>query len=71
MTKELGDDAILHGLQHPVHVSSIQPTTDGEAYNLVVAETSTYFVGNEGILVHDITPRGPSPYIVPGLAKQL
>ncbi len=70
MTKELGDDAILHGLQHPVHVSSIQQTTDGEAYNLVVAETSTYFVGHEGVLVHDITPRGPTPFIVPGLAKQ-
>ena len=42
----------------------------GVAYNLIVADFDSYFVGDRGILVHDNTPRRPTAAILPGLAKQ-
>ena len=42
--------------------------SEAEAYNLVVADFNTYFVGETGILVHDNTPRLPTRATVPGLA---
>jgi hypothetical protein len=69
MTKELGDDAILHCVKGSDRVRSIESTDDADAFNLVVAETNTYFVGSRGILVHDITPRGPTTMIDPGVAE--
>lgn len=39
-------------------------------YNLVVAGFHTYFVGNAGVLVHDITMRRPTASILPGLAAK-
>ncbi len=68
MTKELGDDAVLHCLKGADRVRSIASTDDAEAYNLVVAEYNTYFVGSSGLLVHDIRPRGPITTIEPGVA---
>ena len=69
MTKELGDDAVLHCLKGADRVRSIASTDDAEAYNLVVAEYNTYFVGSSGLLVHDIRPRGPIATIEPGVAS--
>lgn len=68
MAKELGDGAILHSVNGPVRVESIEPLEEAEAYNLVVADFNTYFVGKCGILVHDNTPRRPTTAVVPGLA---
>jgi hypothetical protein len=67
MTKELQDGAILCGLNRAARVSSIKPAGEAEAYNLIVAEFSTYFVGNKGLLVHDNTPRRPTRVAVPGV----
>ena len=36
------------------------------AYNLVVADFNTYFVGKEKLLVHDVTLPGPTAAEVPG-----
>jgi hypothetical protein len=69
MAKELGDGAILHSVEGPVRVESIDPLDEAEAYNLVVADYNTYFVGKSGILVHDNTPRRPTTSVVPGLAS--
>jgi len=69
MTKELGDDAVLCGLKRAARIRSIEPAGEAEAYNLVVAEFNTYFVGESGILVHDNTPRRPTRALVPGVAK--
>jgi hypothetical protein len=69
MSKELGDGAILHSVNGPVRVESIEPVEEAEAYNLVVADFNTYFVGKSGILVHDNTPRRPTTAVVPGLAS--
>jgi hypothetical protein len=68
MAKLLGDDAILHGVDGPVRVEAIEPAGEAEAYNLIVADFNTYFVGECGILVHDNTPRGATSATVPGLA---
>lgn len=58
----------LHGLEGSLDVVSIEPAGEGTVYNLVVAETHSYFVGaGSPILSHDITPRSPTNAIVPGL----
>jgi hypothetical protein len=66
MAKELGDGAVLHGVTGLARVESIEPSGEEEAYNLVVADFNTYFVGEMGLLVHDNTPRRPTQAIVPG-----
>jgi hypothetical protein len=72
MPKELQHDAVLHCLTGATRVESVEPSTEAEAYNLVVAELNTYFVGEKGFLVHDITPRGPTQTVLPGVtAKEL
>ncbi len=70
MAKELGDGAILHAVTGSPRVESITPDGEEEAYNLVVAESNTYFVGECGILVHDNTPRTPTRATVPGLVTR-
>jgi hypothetical protein len=68
MAKELGDGAMLHGISGSPRVASIAPDGEEEAYNLVVAEFNTYFVGESGILVHDNTPRRPTRAVIPGVS---
>lgn len=70
MAKELGDGAILHGVTGSPRVQSVESDGKEEAYNLVVAEFNTYFVGESGVLVHDNTPRRPTRAIAPGLAAK-
>jgi hypothetical protein len=70
MAKEVGEAAILHGVHGPVRVDAVEPNTDAEGFNLVVADFNTYFVGESGILVHDNTPRQPTAAVVPGLAPE-
>ena len=64
----LEDGALLHSVAGATRVESIKPGTEAETYNLVVADFSTYFVGETGVLVHDNTPRQPTRALVPGLA---
>jgi hypothetical protein len=68
MAKELGEGAILHGVDGPVRIDAMEPAEEIEAYNLIVADFNTYFVGKNGVLVHDNTPRDPTSAKVPGLA---
>lgn len=67
MAKELEDGAILHGATDAVRIGAIDPASDAETFNLVVADFNTYFVGESGILVHDNTPRQPTRAGLPGL----
>jgi hypothetical protein len=71
MAKELSGGAVLCGLGRASQVRSIEPAGEAKAYNLVVAEFNTYFVGERGILVHDNTPRRPTPAAVPGVNTKL
>lgn len=70
MAKELGDGAQLHGVSGAKRVSTVKLAEEAEAYNLVVADNSTYFVGKSGLLVHDNTPRESAPVIIPGVSKE-
>ena len=70
MAKELETGAILHGVGGPVLVEQIESHGEAEAYNLVVADFNTYFVGECGALAHDNTPRAPTTAIMPGLAAK-
>jgi pretoxin HINT domain-containing protein len=70
MAKELGDGAVLCGLGRASTIKAIESAGEAEAYNLVVAEFNTYFVGTQGILVHDNTPRRPTTAILPGIREK-
>jgi hypothetical protein len=70
MAKELKNGAILHGVTGFTRVTAVKHSEQAEAFNLVVADFSTYFVGENGLLVHDNTPRTPTRAVVPGLAAK-
>jgi hypothetical protein len=71
MAKELGDGAVLHAVTGAVRLGSIRPAGEAEAYNLAVADFNNYFVGESGVLVHDVTHRRPTLATTPGQgAKQ-
>jgi len=59
MAKELTVGGRIQAVNGPVRVDSTTKLADAEAYNLVVEETNNYFVGTEGLLVHDNTERRP------------
>jgi hypothetical protein len=75
MAKYLEPEARLHSVRAPVTIESIADVDDQQAYNLVVADFHTYFVGKQRLLVHDNSlPRqvkGPTPGLVetPSTAK--
>jgi hypothetical protein len=71
MAKELQQGSLLHGVSGAVPVESVQPAAPAAAYNLIVADFNSYFVGASRVLVQDNTPRKPTDAIVPGLAMKL
>jgi hypothetical protein len=70
MAKELQAGAVLHGVPGSARVRAVESSTQEEAYNLVVAEFNTYFVGDSGFLVHDNTPRKPTRATLPAIAAK-
>ena len=70
MAKELSASDLLHSLQGAVRIDSIEPAGEDKAYNLVVDDFNTYFVGQQGLLVHDNEFRKPTRAIVPGLIEE-
>ena len=75
LAKQLSTGQRLHGLSGGVVIRNVEkPSVQDEelskAYNLVVADFGTFFVGQEGILVHDNTDRRPTAAQVPGLAPK-
>jgi hypothetical protein len=69
MVKEMKGGATLHGISRSSTIRTVRPDGVGEAYNLVVADFNTYFVGEGGVLSHDVTPRAPTQAIVPGISE--
>ena len=68
MAKELKAGDRLHSHGGAIEVASIEPLEKPEpAHNLVVADFNSYFVGNQGLLVHDNEFRQPTRAVVPGL----
>jgi pretoxin HINT domain-containing protein len=70
MAKELTAGDLLHSLGGAVSVEKVEPAREDKAYNLVVDDFNTYFVGNAGLLVHDNEFRRPTRAIVPGLVEE-
>lgn len=66
MAKQLKPGDQLHGVHGGVTIDTIETGPEAEAYNLVVADTKTYFVGASRLLVHDNTARRVTDVPVPG-----
>jgi len=68
MAKELKAGDLLHTLGGAVRIDKIEPAREDKAYNLVVDDFNSYFVGQQGLLAHDNEFRKPTRAIVPGLS---
>jgi hypothetical protein len=67
MAKQLNEGDLLHSTGGAIRIDAVEPMPKQPAHNLVVADFNTYFVGNQGLLVHDNEYRRPTRSIVPGL----
>ena len=70
MAKQLKTEDRLHGLAGSWPIGQIDDIPEDSAYNLVVDDFHTYFVGRLGLLVHDNAPRRPTMAVLPGLQVQ-
>ncbi|MBC7855770.1 MAG: hypothetical protein IAF94_20265 [Pirellulaceae bacterium] len=70
MAKELQPQMSLHTFSGAASIAKVEelPKPD-RAYNLVVADYNTYFVGSANVLVHDNIYRQPTLAKVPGLIE--
>jgi len=68
--RDLKPGTRLHGVTGTAPVNSVAEEGHQKVYNLVVADSHTYFVGNAKVLSHDITIRRPTSAIVPGLTSR-
>jgi hypothetical protein len=66
-SRELRSGQVLHTARGPLLVSTVEEGSQAQTYNLVVADFSSYFVGQAMILSHDNTVRQPTRTLVPGL----
>lgn len=57
---------LLHTAAEPAVVMKATPSEELPTYNLIVADTHTYFVGTSKILSHDVLPRGAVRELTPG-----
>jgi hypothetical protein len=69
MAKRLEVGQLIHGVRGSQPIRRLEKEPDQAAYNLVVGDFNTYFVGESGILVHDNTYRRPTTSLVPGLPR--
>ncbi len=67
MAKHLKVGQILHGVDGALPIDALEEGPPREAYNLVVGDYGTYFVGELPVLVHDNSPLTETTTIVPGL----
>jgi len=70
MAKHLKAGQYLHTPDGPLKIERIGEQPAQEAYNLVVSDFATYFVGPQKILVHDNQPLQGTGMLVPGLAAR-
>jgi hypothetical protein len=70
MAKLLAAGERLHGANGSATIESIEEAPVEAAYNLIVEDFATYFVGDQRLLVHDNTLRKPTLSAVPGLQRE-
>ncbi len=66
-TSEIHKGDVLHAAKNPIVVEEIKDAEVKETFNLDVADFGTYFAGKSMILSHDVKPRTPNRFAVPGL----
>jgi hypothetical protein len=69
-SRNLKSGQVLHTANGPLHVTGVEAGSIAQTFNLIVADFSTYFVGEQMILSHDNTVRTPTRALVPGLAAE-
>ena len=67
MTKQLKVGMMLHGVSGAIAVDELKELSQEPAYNLVVSDFNTYFVGASRVLVHDNMLLEEPGVRVPGL----
>jgi len=67
MAKRLKVGQQLHSVGGGQTIDGIEPVAASKAFNLVVSDFGTYFVGKPGVLVRDNTYRKPTTALTPGL----
>lgn len=67
MAKFLESEQVLHGVRGGFAIRQITSETPQQAFNLIVDEFHTYFVGDDRLLCHDVTIRKPTLSTVPGM----
>jgi hypothetical protein len=70
MTQQLKPGYRLHTVNGAQEITAVETTREREAYNLVVSDFHTYFVGESQVLVHDNGPVEEQPQPVPGLTER-
>jgi hypothetical protein len=70
MAKDVQIGDRLHGLHGSQVVDYIKPGPESEAFNLVIADFSTYFIGRHRTLVHDNRPRRATESVLPGFVVE-
>ena len=66
---DLKPGSLLHTATGSVEVMAIESMPDAAVYNVVVAPTHNYFVGEQALLTHDVTLPRPTNRKVPGLVE--
>lgn len=70
MAKHVSVGVQLHAIGGAVTIDRIAEARAKEAYNLVVSDFGTYFVGDSQVLVHHNLPLGETVTLVPGLSRR-
>ncbi len=65
--KDLRPGDTVHSAGYPAVVSKVSPSDDAPTFNLRIADTCNYFVGNSRVLSRDVTPKRSTRIRVPGL----
>ncbi len=68
MSKHLKPGQLLHGVKGAQAIEDNTEADDDKAYNLVVEDFHTYFVGSSRLLVHDNSAPKPVHGPVPGMS---
>ncbi|HTI51575.1 MAG TPA: polymorphic toxin-type HINT domain-containing protein, partial [Planctomycetaceae bacterium] len=67
--RDLAPASLVHTATGNKPIWSARKGESVETYNLVVADFHTYFVGNTGVLCHDLLIPRPTNKVVPGLDR--
>lgn len=65
--KDLKEGDLIRTANGSLPVSAIERSPDIQVHNLIIADFSTYFVGESRLLTHGTTVRAPTLAVAPGV----